>query len=53
MKEKLNRQKNEGIIEVTEPTDWCAPIVPVETEKFECVDLNKLNKCNSEKEILC
>lgn len=38
-----------GIIEeVTEPTDWCAPMVPVEKRNREkvrvCVDLKRLNK---------
>lgn len=30
VKAELNRMENEGIIDkVTEPTDWCAPMVPV------------------------
>ena len=37
-----------GIIEeVTEPTDWCAPMVPVVKPNGKiriCVDLRKLNK---------
>lgn len=30
VKEELNRMKKDGIIhEITEPTEWCAPMVPV------------------------
>ena len=40
--------KNEGIIEeVTEPTDWCAPMVPVLKKNGKvriCVDLKKSNE---------
>lgn len=45
---ELNRMLKMGIIEeVTEPTDWCAPMVPVEKKTRErvrvCVDLKRLN----------
>ena len=37
-----------GIIEeVMDPTDWCAPMVPVEKKNKEvrlCIDLKRLNK---------
>ena len=37
-----------GIIEeVTDPTNWCAPMVPVEKKNKEvrlCIDLKRLNK---------
>ena len=46
--DELTRMKNEGIIEeVTEPTDWCAPMVPVLKKNGKvriCVDLKKLNE---------
>ena len=45
---ELKRMKDEGIIEeVTEPTEWCAPIVPVPKKNGQvriCVDLRKLNE---------
>ena len=48
VKEELERMLEAGIIEeVTEPTDWCAPMVPVlkPTGKVRiCVDLRKLNE---------
>ena len=52
---ELNRMLKEGNIEeVTEPTDWCAPIVPVvkPNDKIRiCVDLWKLNEAVREREI--
>ena len=48
VKEELDRMLKEGIIEeVTEPTDWCAPMVPVVKPNGKvriCVDLRKLNE---------
>ena len=48
VKDELNRMLEAGIIEeVTEPTDWCAPMVPVVKPNGKirtCVDLRKLNK---------
>lgn len=49
VKEELKRMENNGVIEqVTQPTEWCAPMVPVlkkNTAKARiCVDLTKLNK---------
>ena len=48
MKAELDRLEQEDIIvKVTEPTDWCAPIVPVSKKNGKvriCVDLKKLNK---------
>ncbi|XP_030578829.1 uncharacterized protein K02A2.6-like [Archocentrus centrarchus] len=46
---ELKRMLALGIIEeVTEPTDWCAPMVPVEKKNRDqvrvCVDLKRLNK---------
>ena len=45
---ELKRMKEEGIIEeATEPTEWCAPIVPVPKKNGQvriCVDLKKLNE---------
>lgn len=46
---ELRRMLDMGIIEeVTEATDWCAPMVPVEKKNREqvrvCVDLKRLNK---------
>ena len=45
---ELKRMEDEGIIEeVTEPTEWCAPIVPVPKKNGQvriCVDLKKLNE---------
>lgn len=49
VKEELQRMEGNGIIErVTQPTDWCAPMVPVlkkSTGKARiCVDLKRLNE---------
>ncbi|KAK9532899.1 hypothetical protein VZT92_010261 [Zoarces viviparus] len=49
VKEELQRMDGNGIIErVTQPTDWCAPMVPVlkkSTGKARiCVDLKRLNE---------
>ncbi|KAI4898509.1 hypothetical protein NFI96_006164, partial [Prochilodus magdalenae] len=48
VEEELERMKSLGIIaEVTEPTDWCSPMVPVIKKNGKvriCVDLKKLNK---------
>ncbi len=49
VKEELKRMENSGVIQqVTQPTEWCAPMVPVlkkNTAKARiCVDLTKLNK---------
>ena len=48
VKDELNQMLEAGIIEkVTEPTDWCAPMVPVVKPNGKiriCVDLRKLNK---------
>ena len=48
VKEELTRMLEAGIIEeVTEPTDWCAPMVPVVKPNGKiriCVDLRKLNE---------
>lgn len=48
VREELRRMEENDIIEeVTEPTDWCAPMVPVlkKTGKVRiCVDLKKLNE---------
>ena len=48
VKEELTRMCEAGIIEeVTEPTDWCAPMVPVVKPNGKirtCVDLRKLNE---------
>ena len=48
VKEELDRMLEAGIIEeVTDPTDWCAPIVPVVKRNGKiriCVDLRKLNE---------
>lgn len=49
VKEELKRMENNGVIEqVTQPTEWCAPMVPVlkrnTTKARICVDLTKLNK---------
>ena len=46
---ELRRMEQNGIIErVTEPTDWCAPMVPVMRPKKGkvriCVDLRRLNE---------
>ena len=48
VKEELTRMLEAGIIEeVTEPTDWCAPMVPVVKPNGKirvCVDQRKLNE---------
>ncbi|XP_051816865.1 uncharacterized protein K02A2.6-like [Acanthochromis polyacanthus] len=48
VKEELGRMEANDIIEaVTEPTEWCAPMVPVPKKSGKariCVDLKKLNK---------
>ncbi len=48
VKEELARMEANNIIEaVTEPTEWCAPMVPVPKKSGRariCVDLKKLNK---------
>ncbi|KAL8584671.1 hypothetical protein ACOMHN_002400 [Nucella lapillus] len=48
VKEELERMKNSGIIEeVTKPTDWCAPMVPVLKPSGAvriCTDFRKLNQ---------
>ena len=47
VKDELDRMQQAGIIrEVSEPTDWCAAIVPVVKKNGKlrlCVDLKKLN----------
>ena len=48
VKEELQRMERNGIIErVTQPTDWCAPMVPVLKKSTGkaciCVDLKILN----------
>lgn len=47
VKEELRRMEREGIIQkFTEPTDWCAPMVPVVKKNVKirvCVNLKKLN----------
>ncbi|XP_062607979.1 uncharacterized protein LOC134269786 [Saccostrea cucullata] len=48
VEEELLRMEEEGIIQkVTEPTEWCAPMVPVVKKNGKiriCVDLKKLNE---------
>ncbi|KAK9527224.1 hypothetical protein VZT92_015879 [Zoarces viviparus] len=49
VKEELQRMEGNGIIErVTQPTDWCAPMVPVLKKSTGrahiCVDLKRLNE---------
>lgn len=48
VKKELDRMLNDDVIkEVTEPTDWCAPMVPVRKKDGSvriCVDLKELNK---------
>jgi len=48
VKDELNGMLEAGIMEeVTEPTNWCAPMVPVVKPNGKiriCVDLRKLNK---------
>lgn len=47
-RKKLDEMEKEGVIrKVTEPTDWCAPMVPMLKRSGEvriCVDLKVLNK---------
>ncbi|KAK7109817.1 hypothetical protein V1264_013798 [Littorina saxatilis] len=47
VEEELERMKKAGIIEeITEPTDWCSPMVPVLKKSGAvriCTDLKKLN----------
>ena len=48
VKEEIERMEKEGVIVgVTEPTEWCAPMVPVIKPNGKvriCVDLRQLNK---------
>lgn len=48
MKEELEKMESSGVIErVTQPTDWCAPMVPVIKPNGQiciCVDLKRLNE---------
>ena len=48
VKKELQRMKDLGVIEdITEPTDWVSPMVPVVKKNGDiriCVDLKKLNK---------
>lgn len=49
VKDELVRMEQNGVIErVTQPREWCAPMVPVEKRNTNrariCVDLTKLNK---------
>jgi hypothetical protein len=48
VKQELDRMEREGIIKkVTEPSDWCAPLVPVKKKNNGvriCIDFKKLNK---------
>nr|XP_033936287.1 uncharacterized protein K02A2.6-like [Pseudochaenichthys georgianus] len=48
VKEELEKMEANDIIEaVTDPTEWCAPMVPVQKKSGKtriCVDLKKLNK---------
>ena len=47
VEEELKRMEEAGIIErVTEPTEWCVPMVPVQKSNGNlriCVDLRRLN----------
>ena len=47
VKEELERMVDSCTIrEITEPTDWCSPMVPVRKKNGKlriCVDLKKLN----------
>ena len=47
VEEELKRMEGAGVIErVTRPTEWCAPMVPVQKSNGKlriCVDLRKLN----------
>ena len=48
VQEELKRMESSGIIQsVTEPTDWCAPMVPVKKPSGGvriCVDIKELNR---------
>ena len=48
VKDELERMERNNIIsKITEPTDWCAPMVPVPKKSGQlrlCVDLKQLNK---------
>ena len=48
VEQELNKLEKNGIIQkITEPTEWCSPMVPVIKRNGDiriCVDLNKLNK---------
>lgn len=48
VKEELERMEASGVIErVTQPTDWCTPMVPVIKPNGQvriCVDLKRLNR---------
>ena len=48
VREEIDRMSNMGVIsKITEPTDWCAPMVPVPKPNGKlrlCVDLKKLNQ---------
>lgn len=58
LKEELQRMERNRIIErVTQPTDWCAPMVPVLKKSTGkaciCVDLKRLNKVGKESTTFC
>ncbi|ELT96351.1 hypothetical protein CAPTEDRAFT_30130, partial [Capitella teleta] len=48
VRDELTRMEQAGVIrKITEPTEWCAPIVPVIKSNNTiriCVDLKRLNK---------
>ena len=48
VEEELKRMESMGLIEkITEPTEWCAPMVPVIKNNGKiriCVDLKRLNE---------
>lgn len=48
VEQELNKLERNGIIQkITDPTEWCSPMVPVVKHNGDiriCVDLNKLNK---------
>uniref|UniRef100_H2ZXM7 ribonuclease H n=1 Tax=Latimeria chalumnae TaxID=7897 RepID=H2ZXM7_LATCH len=47
VKEELQRMVKSGVIEITEPTEWCTPTVPVPKKNGKvciCVDLKQLKK---------
>ncbi|GFR95786.1 Pol polyprotein [Elysia marginata] len=48
VEQELKRMKDQGVIEkVTDPTDWCSPMVPVLKKNGEvhiCTDFKNLNK---------